>query len=86
MCVGCRRVDEQHHLIRLARLANHRVVLDRQGKRGGRGAYLCHNPGCWKTAMKRHSVERALRIQELHPLDRDALVQFTQSLEEATMN
>jgi hypothetical protein len=36
--------------------------------------------------MKRRSLERALRLDALHPDDRAALMQFAQSLEGATVN
>ena len=37
------------------------VTVDRGGKRGGRGAYLCHDPGCWKAGVWGRGVEVALR-------------------------
>ena len=37
------------------------VRVDRGGKRGGRGAYVCHDPGCWKAGVWGRGVEVALR-------------------------
>ncbi|NJK82374.1 MAG: YlxR family protein [Chloroflexaceae bacterium] len=81
-CVACRSSDAKRVLIRLVRAtADGRVVIDTTGKQAGRGAYLCHNPECWNTALQRRSLERALRIERLHPDDRTQIKQFAQQLE-----
>jgi hypothetical protein len=67
-------------LFRLVREADGRVAVDPTGKRAGRGAYLCHDPACWEQALKRHGLERALRIESLQPEDRAALEQVAQKL------
>ena len=72
-CIACRRSDAKRGLIRLVRDAEGRVSVDPTGKRAGRGAYLCHEHTCWEQALKRHSLERALRIEALHEEDRAAL-------------
>lgn len=81
-CVACRRTDAKRGLLRLVRNAEGRVELDRSGKLNGRGAYLCHDPACWEQALKRKGLERALRIEGLHPDDRAALELFAQGLAE----
>lgn len=89
MCLACRRTAPQSTLVRLRRTGDgpqRRVQIDLSRKQGGRGAYLCPDPACWKSAMKRRSLERALRLDALHPDDRAALMQFAQSLEGATVN
>jgi len=79
-CVACRRTDAKRGLLRLVRDADGRVALDPSGKRNGRGAYLCHSPACWEQALKRKGLERALRVEVLHPDDRAALDQFAAGL------
>jgi predicted RNA-binding protein YlxR (DUF448 family) len=64
-CVTCRRTDAKRGLIRLVRTPEGRVEVDPTGKRNGRGAYLCHAPACWEAAIKRHALERALRVDSL---------------------
>jgi predicted RNA-binding protein YlxR (DUF448 family) len=81
-CIACRRADAKRGLIRIVRDAEGRVAIDPSGKRAGRGAYLCHDPACWEAALKRHGLERALRIETLHPDDRAALEAFAKSLEQ----
>jgi predicted RNA-binding protein YlxR (DUF448 family) len=79
-CAACRRTDAKRGLLRLVRDADGRVALDASGKRNGRGAYLCHRPACWEQALKRKGLERALRIEALHPDDRATLEQFASGL------
>lgn len=80
MCIACRRSETKRGLIRLVRDAAGRVAPDPSGKRAGRGAYLCHNGTCWDQALRRRSLERALRIEALQAEDRAALEQFAQGL------
>jgi predicted RNA-binding protein YlxR (DUF448 family) len=36
------------------------VLLDETGRLSGRGAYLCRDGACWRTALERGAVARAL--------------------------
>ncbi|MCX7860200.1 RNase P modulator RnpM [Chloroflexus sp.] len=84
-CIVCRQSDAKRALIRLVRDATGRVAIDSTGKRPGRGAYLCHNPECWTLALRRHAIERALKIVALHPDDRAAIEQRGRQLLQETM-
>lgn len=81
MCVGCRRTCDKDKLLRLARVADNRVIVDHTGFLGGRGAYLCRSRHCWEHALKRRSLAKALHIEQLHQEDRSLLMQFAQNLE-----
>lgn len=80
MCIACRRTDTKRGLIRLVRDSEGRVSVDPTGKRAGRGAYLCHDPACWGQAIKRHGLERALRIESIVPDDQAALEEIARGL------
>jgi len=80
ICVACRRADAKRALIRLVRDADGRVHIDPTGKRNGRGAYLCDDPECWNQAIRRHMLERALRVGALHPDDSAALEAYARTL------
>jgi predicted RNA-binding protein YlxR (DUF448 family) len=80
MCVACRETDGKRELVRVVRSADGRVHIDLHGKAHGRGAYVCRNPVCWETALQRRALERALRIERLHPEDREALQAFGRAL------
>ncbi len=82
MCIACRQGDAKRALVRLVRVPEGRVEIDLTGKRNGRGAYLCRARACWEMALKRHSIERALHLDMLHPADRESLEQFAGSLED----
>ena len=63
-CTGCGKRREKGLLVRLAPTfvgAEGVVRVDRGGKRGGRGAYVCKEPGCWKAGVWGRGVEVALR-------------------------
>jgi uncharacterized protein len=79
-CIACRATDAKRELVRLVRSTEGRVTIDLRGKARGRGAYLCRNPACWETALQRRALERALRIERLHPDDREALQAFGRAL------
>lgn len=83
MCVACRRNNAKRGLIRVVRDSAGRVAVDRTGRQHGRGAYLCHDSRCWELAVRRHALERALRIERLHADDRAALLAFAAGLDPA---
>jgi uncharacterized protein len=79
-CVACRKVDAKRGLRRLVRIEGDRVAIDPTGKRSGRGAYICNERGCWETALKRSAIERALKIAQFAPEDRQMLIAYAASL------
>jgi hypothetical protein len=85
-CIACRQTGDKRGLVRLVRTADGRADIDPTGKRNGRGAYLCHRPACWRTALKRSVLERALRLESLQPDNRVALEQFMQHLEDTMVD
>ena len=61
-CVACRTVRSKRELVRVVRTSDGAVMVDETGKRSGRGAYLCRQRVCWKTALERGQLERALKV------------------------
>lgn len=61
-CVGCREMKSKRELIRVIKTPEDEVVLDANGKRNGRGAYLCPNHDCLKQARRSKGLERSLKI------------------------
>ncbi|MBW3624781.1 MAG: YlxR family protein [Armatimonadetes bacterium] len=59
-CVACRTERPKRDLVRIVRTAEGEVKLDATGRASGRGAYLCPNVECLKTAVKRKALHRAL--------------------------
>ena len=62
MCVACRQMFPKNTLLRIVRLEDGSVVVDRTGKRNGRGAYLCATKTCFDKAIKIRALDRALNI------------------------
>ncbi len=60
-CIGCGESREKKMLIRVIRTPEGRIMTDPTGKASGRGAYLCRDPECLKKAMKKKSLNRALK-------------------------
>lgn len=50
-------------LIRVLKTPEGEVILDKTGKKNGRGAYLCNSPSCFMAARKSKGLERSLQIK-----------------------
>ncbi len=75
-CIGCRSKLPKENLIRFSASREGRLVPDPLCLRGGRGAYLCPNPDCFKLALKkRGAFSRALRRKVEVPDDPKRLVE-----------
>ncbi len=61
-CVACRTARPKRHLVRIVRLKEGGVAVDRTGRQAGRGAYLCPAQDCWVLAAKRKSLDGALEL------------------------
>ena len=59
-CVGCGEPRSKKELIRVIKTPEDAVVLDSTGKKNGRGAYICADPGCLAKARKNRGIERSL--------------------------
>lgn len=60
-CVACREEAGKRGLVRFVRDAGGTIVEDPTGRAPGRGAYLHDDPSCRELALRRKSLERALR-------------------------
>ena len=49
-------------LLRVVKSPAGLIAFDRVGKAPGRGAYVCHDPGCLKKAQKSKALDRALEV------------------------
>lgn len=59
-CVICRLPKPKPELIRIVG-SDEGLVLDRTGKKAGRGAYLCYDKACHEKAKKSKVLERQLK-------------------------
>ena len=63
-CVVCRSTAAKRALHRIVRSPSGAVGYDPTGKAPGRGAYLCGQPACLETALRRQSIQRALKVSD----------------------
>lgn len=78
-CLGCREVKAKREVIRLVRLEDGSVCVDKTGKKSGRGAYLCPKPSCWEEGLRGSRLEHALKTA-LTPDNKEQLIEFGKSL------
>lgn len=72
-CVVCREQFDKRRLTRLVRTPDSGVVVDPTGKRSGRGAYLCDQPGCWEKALRYPGILNQALNAELSEAERAAI-------------
>ncbi|MCL1903481.1 MAG: YlxR family protein [Oscillospiraceae bacterium] len=65
MCVGCRQKGNKSEFVRIVN-NNGSIIVDSSSKAAGRGAYIHKSSACLKTAIKKKSLDRALkgRVEE----------------------
>lgn len=61
-CTGCGVRKEKKELIRIIKTPEDLIEVDFTGKKNGRGAYICNSVECLRTAKKRKSLERSLKV------------------------
>ncbi len=62
-CTGCGEMKPKKELIRVLKTTEEEIVLDKTGKKNGRGAYLCNSAECFQKARKTKGLERSLQIK-----------------------
>ena len=61
-CAGCMESKPKNELIRIASYEGE-VSFDPTGRARGRGVYLCPSADCMKKAVKKHALQRSLKVQ-----------------------
>lgn len=61
-CMGCNIRRPKGELVRVVRIKDGSVVLDKTGKVSGRGAYICPDIKCYNKARKAKRFETNLEI------------------------
>lgn len=62
-CTGCGQMKSKKEMLRVLKTTEGEILLDRTGKKNGRGAYLCGDRGCLEKAFKNRGLERSLKCQ-----------------------
>ena len=58
-CLGCREHKPKRELVRVVRSPEGKIFPDFSGKANGRGAYLCRDAACLRSAVKSNALSRA---------------------------
>lgn len=61
-CVGCGEMKNKKDMMRVLRTPGGDTVLDKTGKKNGRGAYLCISKECLQKARKNKGLERSFKM------------------------
>ena len=61
-CLGCNEHKPKRELLRVLRTPEGEILLDFTGKRSGRGAYICYDPGCLKKARRSKRIDSNLGL------------------------
>lgn len=61
-CVGCAAMKNKKEMMRVLKTAEEGIILDKTGKKNGRGAYLCVSKECLRLARKNKGLERSFKM------------------------
>ena len=62
-CLGCFESKPKNELCRVVKTTDGEIILDKTGKKNGRGAYICHNVDCFNKAKKSKKIEKVFETQ-----------------------
>ena len=60
-CVACNEMKEKKEMIRVIKTPENEIMLDATGRKNGRGAYICADPGCFRLGRKIKGLEGCLK-------------------------
>lgn len=61
-CVGCGAMGNKKEMMRVLKTPEDQIVLDKTGKKNGRGAYLCKELECLQKACRNKGLERSFKM------------------------
>ena len=62
-CVGCGEMKPKKDLMRILKTESGEFLVDADGKKNGRGAYICRSVECFRKAIKSKGLERSFKQQ-----------------------
>lgn len=66
-CIGCRKKDNKHNLIRIA-VKDNKYTIDINQKAEGRGTYICKSEDCLNKNLKNKSLKLNIDEEKLNIL------------------
>lgn len=62
-CVVCGEVKEKKDLIRIVNNKEEGILIDENGKKNGRGAYICKSSECIEKAKKTNKLSKVFKTE-----------------------
>lgn len=62
-CTGCGEMKPKKELVRVVKTPDGDVLIDLTGRVNGRGAYICPDVNCLRTARKAKRIEKSFQMQ-----------------------
>lgn len=62
-CVGCGEMKPKKELIRILKTEENNFIIDKTGRKNGRGAYICLARECLEKAIKSRGLERSFKMK-----------------------
>ena len=59
-CMACNTKKNKYELIRIVRTPDGEILVDKQGKIDGRGAYICKDERCLEKVIKSNRIGKIL--------------------------
>ncbi len=81
-CVGCGEMKSKKEMLRILKTAENEFVLDKTGKKNGRGAYLCNSRDCLLKARKSKGLERSFKMSIPNEVYENLQKEFEKDCEE----
>jgi hypothetical protein len=78
-CIACRQVKAKRDLVRIVKTSDEGIAEDINGRKSGRGAYLCKTKECWENGLKGNRLEYVMRTV-LTQQDRQRLEEYAEKL------
>ena len=62
MCIVCREMQDKKLLMRIVKTKEGDILIDKTGKKNGRGAYICKSEECLNKLIKQRSLNKAFKM------------------------
>ncbi len=62
-CLGCMESKPKSELIRIVKSQDGEIVVDKTGKKNGRGAYFCNSLDCLQKLIKSKRLEKEFEMK-----------------------
>ena len=59
-CMACNIKNDKYNLIRIVRMPNGEILIDKTRKLDGRGAYICNDIKCLDKVIKSNRINKVL--------------------------